>query len=80
MTDGNGAREKLTELLGSSAEADFALAWLWSRGYAIVPISDDKFMLKGDEEDALPDVTEVSNIIPLGLFRGLFRRRQHRDT
>jgi hypothetical protein len=69
MTEGNRALEKLTELLGSSAEADFALAWLWAEGYAIVPICDDKFMLAGDKEDALPDVAEVDNVIPLGLFR-----------
>jgi hypothetical protein len=64
MTTSNGAREKLTELLGNAGDADFILAHLWADGFAIVPIAEE-----GDEEDKLPDAAEVSNIVPFGLFR-----------
>jgi hypothetical protein len=64
MMKSNGAREKLTELLGNVGDADFILANLWADGFAIVPIAEE-----GDEEDKLPDAAEALNVIPFNLFR-----------
>jgi hypothetical protein len=64
MTISNGAREKLTELLGSEGDADFVLTHLWADGFTIVPITEE-----GDEEDKLPDAAEVLTVVPFRLFR-----------
>lgn len=66
--DGNGAREIVIEFYGSDRAADELLAWLWERGYQVVPIPPTE----GDEEDAQPDAAEANQgakIYPFGLFK-----------